>query len=112
MVETGCPGEKIRGFRFPGEKGAWKKGKTTSKEGSRRANYPPPGTGRLYMGHSVCAPRVQLVDHSVCWVWPASLTSQLLCEGAGPRAVPLHRGNYFCGNMVHIVIVASGCGWV
>ncbi|KAG8170471.1 hypothetical protein JTE90_019911 [Oedothorax gibbosus] len=45
-------------------------------------------------------------------VWPASLTSQLSASGPAPVPCRSIAEINFCGNMVHIVIVASGCGWV
>ncbi|KAG8155790.1 hypothetical protein JTE90_015814 [Oedothorax gibbosus] len=63
------------------------------------------------MGHSVCAPRcsaggIQCLPSLACFTHVSAS-----CEWSGPRAVPPPSGNYFWGNMVHIVIVASGCGW-
>ncbi|KAG8171019.1 hypothetical protein JTE90_011508 [Oedothorax gibbosus] len=65
------------------------------------------------MGHSVCAPRVQLVDHSVCLV-PGLLPSRLSFSARGScpvRAAPSR--NYFMWEILgHIVIVDRAAGGV
>ncbi|KAG8155879.1 hypothetical protein JTE90_006528, partial [Oedothorax gibbosus] len=90
----------------------------------KRADEKAEGERRnwFWVGSSCCsAPYIWgTVSVLLGFSWWITVSASLACfphvsaslRVVRPRAVPLHRGNYFCGNMVHIVIVASGCGWV